>query len=88
MRKPKSQSFLLLSLLPFEKNPRTLLPSEKKKTTTTKETTKTQIQTQIGDQSRNHTKQEINHEPSDKPNRQTHEPANLGGEPKQQNPQT
>ena len=30
MRKPKSQSFLLLPLLPFEKNPRTLLPSEKK----------------------------------------------------------
>ena len=88
MRKPKSQSFLLLPFLPFEKNPWTLLPSEKKKSTTTKETTKTQIQTQIGDQSRNHTKQEINHEPSNEPNRQTHEPANLGGEPKQQNPQT
>ena len=30
MRKPKSQSLLLLPLLPSEKNPRTLLPSGKK----------------------------------------------------------
>ena len=53
---------------------------------TTKETTKAQTQTR--DQSKNHTKQEINHEPSSEPNQRTHEIANPGGKPKQQNPRT
>ena len=65
MRKPKSPSSSSFALL------------WKKKSTTTKETTKTQTR----DQSQNHTKPEINHEPKGKPSQRTHELANLGGEP-------